>query len=63
MPTLNRHLAAAENLTSAFPETGRSDQQKLGEIKVRFRPGAVIRRPYLWVGVRVLLTDENLGEN
>jgi len=27
---------------SAFPESGRSDQQKLGEIKVRFRPKAVV---------------------
>jgi len=27
---------------SAFPETGRSDQQKLGKIKVRFRPIADI---------------------
>jgi hypothetical protein len=25
---------------SAFPESGRSDWQKLGEIKVRFRPQA-----------------------
>jgi len=29
MPTLNRHLAAAENLTSAFPESGRSDAGNL----------------------------------
>ena len=27
---------------SAFPESGRSDRKKLGEIKVRFRPQAVI---------------------
>jgi hypothetical protein len=28
---------------SAFPESGRSDQQKLGEIRVRFRPEAVVQ--------------------
>jgi len=28
---------------SAFPESGRSDRKKLGEIKVRFRPKAVVR--------------------
>jgi hypothetical protein len=27
---------------SAFPESGRSDRQKLGEIRVRFRPEAAI---------------------
>ncbi len=27
---------------SAFPESGRSDGQKLGEIRVRFRPGTVV---------------------
>jgi hypothetical protein len=42
MPTLNRHLAAAENLTSAFPESGSSDHWKMEKIKVRFRPKAVI---------------------
>ena len=30
-------------LMSAFPESGRSGRQNLGEIKVRFRPQAVIR--------------------
>jgi len=28
------------SLMSAFPESGRSDRQKLGDIRVRFRPGA-----------------------
>ena len=28
------------SLMSAFPESGRSDRQKLGEIRVRFRPEA-----------------------
>ncbi len=28
---------------SAFPESGRSDHQKSGEFRVRFRPEAVIR--------------------
>jgi len=31
---------AVVELMSAFPESGRSDRQKLGEIKVRFRPQA-----------------------
>ena len=31
------------SLMSAFPESGRSDQQKLGEIKVRFRPQAAVQ--------------------
>ena len=30
---------------SAFPESGRSDRQKLGENRVRFRPKAVIEKP------------------
>ncbi len=30
------------SLMSAFPESGRSDQQKLGEIKARFRPEAFV---------------------
>jgi hypothetical protein len=28
------------SVMSAFPESGRSDRQKLGEIRVRFRPRA-----------------------
>jgi hypothetical protein len=28
----------------AFPDSGRSDRQILGEIKVRFRPEAEVRR-------------------
>ncbi len=31
------------SLMSAFPESGRSDHQILSEIKVRFRPEAVIQ--------------------
>ena len=34
---------AVVELMSAFPESGRSDRQKFGEIKVRFRPGAAVR--------------------
>ncbi len=33
---------------SAFLQSGRSDQQKLGEIKVRFRPRADIGSRPLW---------------
>ena len=49
----------ANSRTSAFPESGRSDRQKLGEIRVRFRPTAVIysfkngvSRCYLTLGLR-----------
>jgi hypothetical protein len=31
------------SLMSAFPESGHSDRQKLGEIRVRFRPEADLR--------------------
>jgi hypothetical protein len=34
--------AAANSLMSAFLQSGRSDHQKLSEIKVRFRPEADI---------------------
>jgi len=39
---------------TAFPESGRSDRQKLGEIKGRFRPEAVARLSFSIVcfGVR-----------
>jgi len=32
------------SLMSAFPESGRSDRQKLGEIRVRFRPEADLHK-------------------
>ena len=35
-------ITAQKMAMSAFPESGRSDQKKLGEIKVRFRPKAAI---------------------
>ncbi len=45
-PTVgNGSLAALQDdisLMSAFPESGRSDRQRLGEIRVRFRPEADI---------------------
>ncbi len=39
--TLADHLVDSR-LMSAFPDSGRSDWQILGEFKVRFRPKAVI---------------------
>ena len=36
------HITVQQMPMSAFPESGRSDQQKLGETKVRFRPQADI---------------------
>ncbi len=33
---------------SPFPESGRSDRRKFGEIRVRFRPEADIRVALIW---------------
>ena len=46
------------SLMSAFPETGRSDQQKLGENRVRFRPRAAT--PII-VLVTYLLYSQNVS--
>ncbi len=42
MWTLNRHLAAVENLTSAFPESGHKDWSIRAVSSGRFRPTAVM---------------------
>ncbi len=39
-------LFSKSSLMFAFPESGRSDQQKLGEIRVRFRPEAAVIASY-----------------
>jgi len=51
LPRLN--YASESMLMSAFPESGRSDRQKLSEIDVRFRPEADARtsdknEPYIF---------------
>ncbi len=40
---------------SAFPESGRSDRQKSGEISVRFRPGADILNLYRYCTMALIL--------
>ena len=39
---------------TAFPESGRSDRKVMGEIKVRFRPQAVIKSVVRFIGTEPL---------
>ncbi len=40
--TFSDSISGVSGLMSAFLQSGRSDRQKLGEIRVRFRPIAVV---------------------
>jgi hypothetical protein len=48
---------------SAFTGSGRSILVKRYDFKGSKRPIADVHRPFRLIGARVLLTDENLGEN